>query len=800
MTANLTTLLTFNSTDGAFPGGLVADGNGDLFGTTQGGSAGLVDGTVFELVNNNGTYTLNTLVTFNGGNGPNPTGLIADANGDLFDTTAGSVFELVNNNGTYTLNTLSNFGGGNKLLADANGDFFGTTAGGGSNNDGTAFELVNNNGAYTVNTLVNFNGSNGSEPYSGLIADANGDLFGTTAYGGLYQGITIKNGTVFELVNNNGTYTVNTLVNFNGAPNNGSEPYAGLIADANGDLFGTTDSGGPSDAGTVFELVNNNGTYTLNTLVNFNGSNGLNPYAGLIADANGDLFGTTGKGGSNNDGTVFELVNNNGAYTLNTLVNFNGIDGAIPKASLIADANGNLFGTTQAGGPGPAGGPNYVGTVFEITNSGFVTVQPTLIAVTETPSSGDFNAGNKVTITLTTSGAVTVTGTPTLTFNDGATAIYDAAKSTATSLVFDYTVTSSDRNVASLAVTSINLPNGATIQNGGGNNLNLSLSSVPTYSGPQIDTTIPAVTAVAETPSTGTLNAGKTVTITLTTSEAVTLTGTPTLALNDHGMATYSGISTDGKTLTFAYTVASADIDVASLQVSSINLPNGATIRDGGGNNLDPSLSAVPTYSGPAVDLDKVAEVPSLMITGNVTVSAGGSKPLGITASPVDSDDTMSITIKGVPSYEKITAGPGETVTTNTAKGKTTYTITSTTPGAAITDLTLTSTYTGKKSVMSTFTVTASDTTSGETATSVSKSVTVTDPPILATNENIIGGQLLGGAPPTSPPGLDHVVALFSQSIAAGFSDQPQHGVLNTNPLSQIVTNQEQFLANPHHG
>jgi hypothetical protein len=197
------------------------------------------------------------------------------------------------------------------------------------------------------------------------------------------------------------------------------------------------------------------------------------------------------------------------------------------------------------------------------------------------------------------------------------------------------------------------------------------------------------------------------------------------------------------------------------------------------------------------------------MITGNVTVSAGGSKPLGITASPVDSDDTVSITIKGVPSYEKITAGPGETVKTNTAKGLTTYTITSTTPGASITDLTLTSTYKGKKSVTSTFTVNASDTTSGETATSVSKTVTVIDPPILATNESIqsaasqetIGGQLLlGGAPPTSPSGLDHVVALFKQSIAAGFLDQPQQGVLNTNPLSQTVMNQEQFLVPPHHG
>jgi hypothetical protein len=296
-----------------------------------------------------------------------------------------------------------------------------------------------------------------------------------------------------------------------------------------------------------------------------------------------------------------------------------------------------------------------------------------------------------------------------------------------------------------------------------------------------LDTTIPAVTAVAETPSTGNLTAGKTVTITLTTSEAVTVTGTPTLTLNDNGTATYSGISTDGKTLTFIYTVASANIDVASLQVTSIILPKGTTIQDGGGNNLNLSLSAVPTYSGPALDQDKVAEAPSLTTGGNVTVSAGGSKPLGITATPNDSDDTVSVKISNVPSFETITAPNGDVVTRN----GTTYTITAPT-GQPINNLMVHSSYHGKGHPQNTFNITATNLTVGETATSASKSIIVTDPPPTA--------------PGVTPPSLDHVVALFSQSIAAGFSDQHQHGMLNTNPLSQTVTNQEQFLANPHHG
>ena len=126
------------------------------------------------------------------------------------------------------------------------------------------------------------------------------------------------------------TAQLTTLVSFNGA--NGQFPYAGLIADAAGDLFGTTTEGGADGDGTVFELVNNGGgAYTPVTLLSFNGADGADPYAGLIADAAGDLFGTTASGGAPyNEGTVFELVNDGGgAYTPTTLVSFNGTNGQI---------------------------------------------------------------------------------------------------------------------------------------------------------------------------------------------------------------------------------------------------------------------------------------------------------------------------------------------------------------------------------------------------------------------------------------------------------------------------------------
>src|SRR5262245_568213 len=120
-----------------------------------------------------------------------------------------------------------------------------------------------------------------------------------------------------------------TLVSFNGT--NGAGPFGSLIADANGDLFGTTRSGGANNVGTVFEIVKTAAGYSSTpiTLVNFDGSNGANPFDSLIADADGNLFGTTYLGGANNAGTVFEIVKTGDTYasTPTTLVNFDTTNG-----------------------------------------------------------------------------------------------------------------------------------------------------------------------------------------------------------------------------------------------------------------------------------------------------------------------------------------------------------------------------------------------------------------------------------------------------------------------------------------
>jgi hypothetical protein len=218
-----------------------------------------------------------------------------------------------------------------------------------------------------------------------------------------------------------------------------------------------------------------------------------------------------------------------------------------------------------------------------------------LTAVAETPSTGDLNAGKTVTITLTTSEAVTVTGTPTAMLNDGGTATYSRISAGGKTLTFTYTVGSTDNNVTSLQVTSINLPNGATIQNGGGNNLDPSLSAVPAYSGPQIDTSTPTLSPVTANPSVGTVFANQVVTITVSFSENVAVTGAPTLSLNDNGTATYqSGSGTNA--LVFSYSVPVGQY-TSNLAVTAFNLPNGATVKDGGGNDANLNGATV-TFSG----------------------------------------------------------------------------------------------------------------------------------------------------------------------------------------------------------
>ena len=377
----LTTLVTFNSTGENPHAGLIADAAGDLFGTTAEG-AGSSYGTVFEIARTGvGIFATSptTLVTFTGtGNlGAQPYGgLIADAAGDLLGTTPfggddnadGTVFVVAKTATGYatTATTLIAFNGAGDgstpyagVISDAAGDLFGMTSNSGPGGGGTVFEIANNGTGYatTPTTLVSFNGGNGANPSAGLVANAAGDLFGTEAQG-----------AVFEIADTGAGYATSptTLATFSADGSEGADPLGTLIIDAAGNLIGTTYERGPGGDGTVFEIANTANGYasTPITLVSFNGTgNGAFPYADLIADAAGDLFGTTSGGGADGDGTVFEIANTITGYasTAITLATFDGTsNGADPYGGLIADAAGDLFGTTESGGS------TGDGTAFEL--------------------------------------------------------------------------------------------------------------------------------------------------------------------------------------------------------------------------------------------------------------------------------------------------------------------------------------------------------------------------------------------------------------------------------------------------
>jgi uncharacterized repeat protein (TIGR03803 family) len=218
--------------------------------------------------------------------------------------------------------------------------------------------------AFEVETLFNFNTTDGRSPYAALIRDAKDNLYGTTALGGANG-----KGTVFRLTppsNGQTAWTQTTLLDFDDT--NGANPYASLIRDAKGNLYGTTALGGANGKGTVFRLTpptKGQTAWTQTTLLDFDATNGSTPLASLILDAKGNIFGTSQLGGANSLGNVFRLTpptRRQTAWTQTTLLEFNDTDGVHPVAGLIKDAKGNLYGTTTAGSA--LGG----GTVFRLTS------------------------------------------------------------------------------------------------------------------------------------------------------------------------------------------------------------------------------------------------------------------------------------------------------------------------------------------------------------------------------------------------------------------------------------------------
>jgi uncharacterized repeat protein (TIGR03803 family) len=223
--------------------------------------------------------------------------------------------------------------------------------------------------AGTYKILYNFTGgADGNQPEAAVILDTAGNLYGTTILGGAFG-----DGVVFEVIkNSDGTWTESVLHSFAGGTD-GATPHSGLTFDASGNLYGTTQGGGTSSAGTVFELVpNSDGTWTESVLYSFTGgSDGASPWAGLIFDATGALYGTTYLGGASGLGVVYKLTpNSGGTWTESVLHTFTGgdNDGSNPRfGSLIFDTAGKLYGaTTTGGGTTCYDGEPGCGAIFEM--------------------------------------------------------------------------------------------------------------------------------------------------------------------------------------------------------------------------------------------------------------------------------------------------------------------------------------------------------------------------------------------------------------------------------------------------
>jgi uncharacterized repeat protein (TIGR03803 family) len=292
--------------------------------------------------------TYSVLYAFKGmhdGASPNA-GLIRDKNGNLYGMTAqggrcrfcGVVFEL---NAQGRKRVLYKFTGGvdggfpqASLVRDHASNLYGTTTGGGAYDDGVVFK-VDTTGAETV--LYTFTGgADGSDPFAGLVRDSAGNMYGTAAFGGAHDA-----GVVFEL-KSNGNYK--PLHSFTGGAG-GATPYGGVVRDSAGNLYGTTTYGGAHPTcGVVFKL---DATGTYSVLYNFTcGADGGNPFAVLVRDSAGNLYGTTSYNGTFGNGVVFKL-DTAGAYTV--LHSFDGTDGSHPE-ELVRDLAGNLYGTTGSGG------------------------------------------------------------------------------------------------------------------------------------------------------------------------------------------------------------------------------------------------------------------------------------------------------------------------------------------------------------------------------------------------------------------------------------------------------------------
>jgi len=360
---------------------LVMDQAGNLYGSTEyGGPAD--DGVIFKLLHHGSSWLLSPLYSFLPEDGGQPHGPITiGSDGTLYGTTfaggpggGGVVYRLrppasapVSIISSWSESVLHEFNIDNDsggaypaypaLIFDSAGNIYGTTQSGGAGSGtcdaiaggGVVFELSPFGGDWNETVLYSFNAGC---PYSGVVMDSAGNLYGAVPGGGT-NGV----GMAYELSQTQSGWQLTTLHNFAG--DDGSVSKAGLIMDQAGNLYGATSSGGSGGGGVIYEISPSGGGWSFQVLYNLTGNAG--PQENLTMDSAGNLYGTALGDGANEAGMVFELSPSNGVWTLTDLHDFSQDTAYAPYGGVTLDANGNVYGTTFEGGA------YGYGTVWEIT-------------------------------------------------------------------------------------------------------------------------------------------------------------------------------------------------------------------------------------------------------------------------------------------------------------------------------------------------------------------------------------------------------------------------------------------------
>lgn len=402
---SLTTLDSFNGTDGIAPSATLVQGtDGNFYGTSSSGGANGNFGTVFKVAPDG---TLTTLYNFcsqaNCVDGANPqASLLLGKDGNFYGTTyiggtncvsgtsntgCGTVFKITPQGQLTTLYSFCSLSSGfvcndgsspsAALMQAADGNFYGTTAYGGGNTAdnncfcgglGTVFKISPAGKLTTLYNFCNLTNSNGdcldgAVPRGALVQTSNGRFYGTTYDGG--TGYHNQGGTIFQLTSSGKLTTLYSFCHKGTTCIDGGYLFAGLTQATNGNFYGVTRYGGYNGWGTIFEVT---AAGKLATLHQFTQSNeGITPYSALVKGVDGNLYGTAPAGGAytstgNSSGTVFRITPQG---KLTTLYNFCSLtkctDGAYPYGGLVQGSNGDLYGVTFAGGA------NGDGTVFSVS-------------------------------------------------------------------------------------------------------------------------------------------------------------------------------------------------------------------------------------------------------------------------------------------------------------------------------------------------------------------------------------------------------------------------------------------------